>query len=108
MQQQHQARTIKQCMNLELFKSQLWDDFGVPAAVFPVGVVREEGVLHCALVHTVRGGVHPLHLVEHNTLACDVILHIKPCWFLHEHVASAYCHRVMCEQLSEWHISRPV
>lgn len=84
MQQQYQARISKRDMNLELLKSQLWNDFWVPAAVFPVGVVREEGVLHCALVHAVRRGVHPLHLVEHNAFACDVILHTKPClllWF---------------------------
>lgn len=78
MQQQHQTTTIKQYMNLELLKSQLRNNFWVPATIFPIGVVREEGVLHCALVHTVRRGVHSLHLVEHNALACDIILHTKP------------------------------
>lgn len=66
-------------MHLELLKSQLWDDFGVPTAVLAIGVVREQGVLHGALVHAVRRGVHALHLIEHHTLASDVILQSIPC-----------------------------
>ncbi len=61
--------------NLELFKGELGNDFWVSFAVLTVGVVRKEGVLHSALVHAVKGGVNPLHLIEDHTLASDVILH---------------------------------
>lgn len=39
---------------LELLECELWDDLWVTAAVLSIGVVREERVLHGALVHTVR------------------------------------------------------
>ncbi len=39
---------------LELLESELWDDLWITAAVLSVGVVREERMLHSALIHTVR------------------------------------------------------
>lgn len=39
---------------LELLESELWNDLWITAAVLSIGVVREERVLHGALIYTVR------------------------------------------------------
>jgi len=59
---------------LELVIGELGDDGGVATAVHRVGVVGEQGVLCDAVVGRVRRGVDPLHLVEHHTLICHILL----------------------------------
>ena len=53
---------------LELLEGQVGDDAGVAARVDTVGVIREERLLRLTREHGVGGGVHALHLVEHDAL----------------------------------------
>jgi len=46
----------------------------VRARATPVGVLWEQGLLHGAVEQAIWGGVHALHLVEHNALEGQRIL----------------------------------
>ena len=59
---------------LELLEGQFGNHGGIAARVHSVGVVGEERLLRLPREHRVRGGVHALHLVVHDTLVRHLLV----------------------------------